>query len=207
MLRFWKGSPIGAGTVGVLPGAFNPPTVGHEAVAAAARDQFDLGQVVFLVPEVFPHKSYEGASLEDRIAMLCAATGQEAAYAVASSREGLFIDIARQVRERYGDGIEICLICGRDAAERIVGWDYGDGPPLRDQLKEFRLLVASREGEYVPPARYASRIQRVELAASFDEVSSSSVREAVALGSAWRHWVSERVAAEIDRRGLYQARE
>jgi nicotinate (nicotinamide) nucleotide adenylyltransferase len=207
MLRFWKGSPIGAGTVGVLPGAFNPPTVGHEAVAAAARDQFDLGQVVFLVPEVFPHKSYEGASLEDRIAMLCAATGQEAAYAVASSREGLFIDIARQVRERYGDGIEICLICGRDAAERIVGWDYGDGPPLRDQLKEFRLLVASREGEYVPPARYASRIQRVELAASFDEVSSSSVREAVALGSAWRRWVSERVAAEIDRRGLYQARE
>jgi nicotinate (nicotinamide) nucleotide adenylyltransferase len=207
MLRFWKGSPIGAGTVGVLPGAFNPPTVGHEAVAAAARDQFDLGQVVFLVPEVFPHKSYEGASLEDRIAMLCAAAGQEAAYAVASSREGLFIDIARQVRERYGDGIEICLICGRDAAERIVGWDYGDGPPLRDQLKEFRLLVASREGEYVPPARYASRIQRVELAASFDEVSSSSVREAVALGSAWRRWVSERVAAEIDRRGLYQARE
>lgn len=193
--------------MGVLPGAFNPPTVGHEAVAAAARDQFDLGQVVFLVPEVFPHKSYEGASLEDRIAMLCAATGQEAAYAVASSREGLFIDIARQVRERYGDGIEICLICGRDAAERIVGWDYGDGPPLRDQLKEFRLLVASREGEYVPPARYASRIQRVELAASFDEVSSSSVREAVALGSAWRRWVSERVAAEIDRRGLYQARE
>jgi len=207
MLRFWKGSPIGAGTVGVLPGAFNPPTVGHEAVAAAARDQFDLGQVVFLVPEVFPHKSYEGASLEDRIAMLCAAAGQEAAYAVASSREGLFIDIARQVRERYGDGIEICLICGRDAAERIVGWDYGDGPPLRDQLKEFRLLVASREGEYVPPARYASRIQRVELAASFDEVSSSSVREAVALGSAWRRWVNERVAAEIDRRGLYQARE
>jgi hypothetical protein len=41
-------------------------------------------------------------------------------------------------------------MCGRDAAERIVGWDYGDGPPIQDQLNEFRLLVASREGEYSP---------------------------------------------------------
>lgn len=192
--------------MGVLPGAFNPPTVGHEAVAAAAREQFDLEQVVFLVPEAFPHKSYEGASLEDRIAMLCVATAPEAAHAVASSGEGLFIDIARQVRERYGAGIEICLICGRDAAERIVGWDYGDGPPLRDQLKEFRLLVTSREGEYAPPAKHASRIQRVALASSLDEVSSTSVREAVAQDGAWRCWVSESVAAEIDRRGLYQTR-
>lgn len=193
--------------MGVFPGAFNPPTVGHEAIAASARAQFGLEQVMFLVPEVFPHKSYEGATFEDRIAMLCAATGPERAYSVASSDEGLLINIARQVRERYGNGVEICLICGRDAAERIVGWDYGDGTPLGDQLKEFRLLVASREGEYAPPAEYASRIQLVELASSFDEVSSTSVREAAAQGSVWHRWVSGPVAAEIDRRGLYQADE
>jgi nicotinic acid mononucleotide adenylyltransferase len=95
-------------------------------------------------------------------------------------------------------------MCGRDAAERIVGWDYGDGPPIQDQLNEFRLLVASREGEYSPPERYTGRIQRVELANPFDEVSSTAVRTAIAQSDDWRRWVTEPVAAEIERRGLYR---
>ena len=107
MLRFWEGSPVEQGKVGVLPGAFNPPTVAHEALAAAARAQFDLAQVVFLLPESLPHKSYEGAPFEDRIAMLIAVAAKETAYAAASSEKGLFVEIARQVRERYGERVEI----------------------------------------------------------------------------------------------------
>jgi nicotinate-nucleotide adenylyltransferase len=205
MLRFWKGSPIAAGKVGVLPGAFNPPTIAHAGVAAAARVQFNLQQVVFVVPKVLPHKTYEGARFEDRIAMLCAAAAAQAEYAAASSDKGLFIEIVRQVRERYGEGVEIYLICGRDAAERILEWDYGDGASMADQLKEFQLLVASREGDYAPPAKYVHRIHRVDLAISFDEVSSTAVRHSVSEGGAWRGSVPGGVAAEISKRGLYQA--
>ena len=205
MLRFWKGSPIREGKVGVLPGAFNPPTVAHEALAAAARAQYGLDQVLFLVPEAFPHKDYEGATFEDRIAMLRAALANDAGYAIASSDQGLFIGIARQVRAMCADGVEICLICGRDAAQRIVGWDYGEGPSVGEQLREFQLLVASREGEYVPPVDCADRIHAVDLDRSVDAVSATRVREESAGGAQWRRWVTPEVAEEIMRRGLYGA--
>ena len=120
MLRFWEGSPLTAGRAGLLPGVFNPPTLAHVAMAQEGRAQHDLDQVVFVLPEAFPHKDYRGATFEDRLAMLRSGAGRNKGYAVASSDKGLFIDIARQAKNAYGPGVEICLICGRDAAERIV---------------------------------------------------------------------------------------
>jgi len=203
MLRFWKGSAVHAGKVGVLSGAFNPPTIAHQAVAAAARAQHGLDQVLFLVPESFPHKDYEGATFDDRIAMLRAAVAGDSGYAIASSDQGFFIDIARQVREACGDEVEISLICGKDAAERIVGWDYGEGLSFGEQLREFQMLVASRKGEYRPPVEYADQILNVRLSDALDAVSSTQVREAVTAGGEWHGWVTSEVAEEMARRGLY----
>ncbi len=43
MLRFYKGEPGEAGCVGIFPGAFNPVTRAHLAVARAAIEQHALG--------------------------------------------------------------------------------------------------------------------------------------------------------------------
>lgn len=204
MLRIQYREPVKAGKIGLLPGAFNPPTVAHAAVARAARIQHGLDQVVFLLPEVFPHKGYEGASFEDRLEMLRSVAEGEGRSAVASSDQGLFIEIARQARETCGSGVEIYLICGRDAAERIVGWDYADGPSFAEQLEEFQLLVASRGSEHTVPAAYEGRIHRINLPDSFETVSSTRIREAVAAGRPFRAWVDKRVADQIQRRGLYR---
>lgn len=205
MLHFQLGHPITEGKVGVLPGAFNPPTVAHMAVAREARVQHVLNQVVYLLPEVFPHKGYDGATFEDRLAMLRSVVEPEEGYAVASSEKGLFIDIARETREVCGPRVEIYLICGRDAAERIVEWDYGEGPSFAQQLDEFQLLVASRAGEYAIPALYEGRIHGIDLPRSFETVSSTRIREAVATGDPFHKWVDERVAQQIERRGLYRS--
>lgn len=204
MLRFRYRAPLKTGKIGLLPGAFNPPTLAHTAVAREARLQYGLDQVVFLLPQAFPHKGYEGASFEDRLGMLRSVAGGEKGFAVASSDRGLFIDIARQAREMSGPKAEIYLICGRDAAERIVGWDYREGPSFAEQLEEFQLLVASRGSEYTVPAAYEDRIHGVKLAYSFEAISSTRIREAVAAGKPFRAWVDERVADEIERRGLYR---
>lgn len=204
MLRFWEGSPLTAGRAGLLPGVFNPPTLAHVAMAQEGRAQHDLDQIVFVLPEAFPHKDYQGATFEDRLAMLRAGVGCHKGYAVASSDKGLFIDIARQAKNAYGPGVEICLICGRDAAERIMGWDYGKGPALAEQLKEFQLLVASRRGAYSVPAEHAKRIHTIDLPVSFDAVSSTRIRETVSEGGAFEEWVDRRVAEVIQRRGLYR---
>lgn len=204
MLSFWEGSPLTAGRAGLLPGVFNPPTQAHLAMAREGRAQHDLAQVVFVLPEAFPHKDYRGATFEDRLAMLRAVVGRNEGYALASSDKGLFIDIARQAKNTFGPGVEICLICGRDAAERIVEWDYGKGPSFAEQLKEFQLLVASRQGAYTVPAGHAGRIHTIDLPVSYDAVSSTRIRGTVAKGGAFQAWVDRRVADEIERRGLYR---
>jgi nicotinate (nicotinamide) nucleotide adenylyltransferase len=173
------------------------------ALALAAREQHDLSQMVFLLPEQFPHKPYTGASFDDRLEMLRDACGDDPALVIASWEQGLFIDIARAFRAECGPPAEICLLCGKDAAERIVHWDYGGGPSFTEQLEEFRLLVASRQGEYQAPGGYEDKIGLIALPVAWNEVSSSTVREAIAAGRPWRHWVEEAVARRIEQRGIY----
>ena len=202
MLQFHKGSAVTRGRLGVLPGAFNPPTNAHLALARAAKTQHRLNQVVFLVPRVFPHKDFVGASFEDRLALLEGALRGSPSFAIASSEGGFFIEIARSFRAACHP-VELFLLCGRDAALRIADWDYGDGPSFANQLEEFQLLVASRLGAYSPPEEYRGRIHAVELPTSLDRVSSSAVRQAIAEGKPWEQLVPEAVASEILARGLY----
>ena len=123
MLRFFKGGPLGRGRVGVLPGAFNPVTNAHIALAKVSIEQHRLDQIIFLLPEVFPHKAYISASFEERLALLKAALSGELRCAIASSDRGLFIEIANAVRDDYGPGVDIYLICGlrRRRANRQLG--------------------------------------------------------------------------------------
>ena len=202
-VRFYRGQALRTGRLGIFPGAFNPVTRAHLAVAQAARDEHRLQQVVFLLPETFPHKTYEGASFDDRVALLEEALAGDASLAIATSEGGLFIEIARAFRAACGSQVEIHLLCGRDAAERIAGWDYGDGPPFPQQLTEFQMLVASREGEYTVPPEYAGRILTVRMPPEYGEHSSSAVREAIDAGQAWEHLVPESVARAIRNKRLY----
>ena len=206
MLEFHKGGPVRHGRLGVLPGAFNPPTNAHLALAEAARTQHRLDQVVFLLPRAFPHKQFVAASFEDRLALLEGALGGSPGLAIASSEGGLFIEIARSFRQACASSAELFLLCGRDAAVRSAEWDYGDGPSFAGQLEEFQLLVASRQGAYSAPEEFRGRIQLIDLPTSFDQVSSSTLRQAIAAGRPWKQFVPEAVAAEIVARGLYRAR-
>jgi nicotinic acid mononucleotide adenylyltransferase len=117
----------------------------------------------------------------------------------------LFIEIAREFRAVCGGGVEIHLLCGRDAAERIVRWDYGDEIPFSRQLEEFQMLVASRAVEYSVPAAYASRMHPILMPPAYDEVSSSAVRQAIAQGRDWEHLVPENVARQIREKKLFGA--
>ena len=39
---------------------------------------------------------------------------------------GLFVEIAQECRAILGSGVQLAFVCGRDAAERMVTWDYGE---------------------------------------------------------------------------------
>ena len=99
--------------------------------------------------------------------------------AAALSDSGLYIDIAREARAEYPQA-EIHLICGRDAAERIVSWDYGKPGVVEQMLSEFRLLVAPRGGLYCPPAHLAHAVRSLK-AGDYDDCSSTRVRTETAV--------------------------
>jgi nicotinate-nucleotide adenylyltransferase len=183
--------------VGILAGAFNPVTVAHMALARASLSQ--VGEVIFVLPKVFPHKPYHGAPFAQRVEMLHAALADEPAFSIAAADGGLFVDIAAECREAYGEDARLTFLCGRDAAERILNWDYGDPEAVNKMLRQFDLLVAARRGEFeiVANARHSVRI--LALAGDFDHVSSTEVRERIAQGLPWEHLAPEG-ARELVRR-------
>ncbi|MBM3767715.1 MAG: hypothetical protein FJW32_20190 [Acidobacteria bacterium] len=194
-MEFFAGSIEWARRVALLPGSFHPPTKAHEGLANAALDRVDA--VVFVLPRAFPHKAYDEVSLADRLHMLAGLTAGERRLAVATSDGGLFIEMAREVR-RCVTHIETPLVlCGRDAAERIVSWRYDADTSIERQRAEYRLLAASRDGAFQPPDSLAGFVETIE--ANWDEVSSTAVRQAIACGAEWRHLVPARIHAEVER--------
>jgi nicotinate-nucleotide adenylyltransferase len=180
--------------LGVVAGSFNPPTIAHEELVYAAGLHVD--EVLCVVPSVFPHKEFVGATLEQRLEMLASAELAKPA-SIAVSEKGLFIDIARECREHYGADTRLYFVCGRDAAERFLRWDYGRPGVVEEMLQEFELLVAARGGEFRPPAEFQHRVHPLGLRAAHDHVSSTEVRERIGRGEPWEHLVPPEIVERV----------
>src|SRR5260370_9971 len=122
MVEFYRRSSLKPRKLGILAGSFNPPTIAHFELASAAG--FHVDEVLCVVPRAFPHKEYDGATLEQRIDML-GLWELMIPHSIATCDQGLFIDIVRECRTHYDPDTRIYLICGRAAAERILPWAYG----------------------------------------------------------------------------------
>lgn len=181
--------------LGILPGTFNPVTIAHLALARAALSFVD--EVVFVLPRAFPHKLYAGASFTQRIEMLQNALRADSAFSIAASEGGLFLDIAAECRQAYPRTTRFTFLCGRDAAERIAHWDYGDPAAFDTMLGQFDLLVAARAGDYEIPAQWRGAIERLELPGLFDHVSSTGIRERISLDEPWEHLVPPEVREQV----------
>ena len=183
--------------LGVFPGTFNPPHHGHFAVAEAALAYCD--EILFVLPRALPHKDYGGVGFHDRLRLLAAAVSPHPQFAAAASSGGLFLEIAAECREAYGNHVEITFLCGRDAAERIVGWKYEREEMLAEMFQQFSLLVARRQGEYVAPQHLASRIRCLELGEGWDTASATEVRQRIAAGLDYRDLVPPSIAVDVMR--------
>jgi len=167
-----KSLPVNPHHLGILPGAFNPPTLAHLALARAALEYVDA--VLLVLPGILPHKSWEGATKEERREMLRLITEHDDRLGAALSAGGLFIDMVREARIHFPMA-EPHLICGRDAAERIISWDYGEPDAIDRIVGEFRLLVAPRNGSYCAPDHLSHAVRTLDLSC-WDEYSSTEAR-------------------------------
>lgn len=183
--------------LGILSGTFNPLTVAHVGLGEAALSVVD--EVLFALPRVLPHKPYTGASLDQRVEMLRTGLADHPAFSIAVVDGGLFVEIAEECRAAYGENVQLSFVCGRDAAERIIGWDYGRPGAVHEMLRRFDLLVAGRSGVYRPEAQFRSSVQGLVLPGNYDQVSATDVRERVACGERWEHLVPPAIVDTVRR--------
>jgi len=139
--------------VALLPGAWNPPTVAHVAMAQAALSWAD--EVVLILPRVLPHKEFEGITAQDRVALL-AAVAAARRFSAATAEGGLYVEMADEAAAYFGADTEIGLVCGRDAAERIAAWDYGRPGIFDEMIARYPLLVSGGATAHWPGNPFAS---------------------------------------------------
>jgi nicotinic acid mononucleotide adenylyltransferase len=180
-MQFYRRTASAPRSLGILAGTFNPVTVAHLALADAGLTVVD--EVLVVVPRVLPHKTWVGASFDDRVSLLMDAVAGQKRISVASTDRGLFIEIAAECREVYGPGVGLSFLCGADAAERIANWDYGDPEAFVRMMDQFDLLVAERGDKFALPHR------PLTLKGDHTTVSATEVRERIARGEPWEHLV------------------
>jgi nicotinate-nucleotide adenylyltransferase len=132
--------------IGILGGSFNPPHLGHLALARQARDQLGLERVLLMPLHTPPHKSAgEDPGPDHRLAMcrLAAASepGVEACeLEVRRAGTSYTADTLSAIYERHPEA-ELTFIVGADTARSLPSWHR---PEVVMALA--RLAVAGRPG-------------------------------------------------------------
>jgi len=123
----------------VFPGAFNPPTRAHEAMALAALAHAE--EVVLTLSARMPHKPLDPSEVEQRLGWMRLLAEDDPRISVALCDTGLFVDMAREARSTTGVE-QVSIVCGRDAAQN-VRW-FGTTATRRDSTAIERVHAAGR---------------------------------------------------------------
>jgi nicotinate-nucleotide adenylyltransferase len=177
-------------------GAFDPPHLGHVAVADAARERLAAPRLVVLVAERPGHREVH-APLEARLELARAAFPRDEVRPDPYPRT---VELLRA--ERFDDPV---FVIGADQFCDFLTWQEPD-----EVLERTRLAVATRPG--FPRERLdrvLDRLARPERVLFFDIApnpnASRDVRARVAAGEQLDGVVPPAVAALIAARGLYRA--
>jgi nicotinate-nucleotide adenylyltransferase len=188
--------------VAFFGGSFDPPHLGHIAIARAAREALSLDRVLFAPVGLQPLKPLgSSASFEDRVAMTRVAVAREPAFEVSlldaprpdeteGSHPNFTIDTLKQLRDTLPAGAELFLLLGADSFRTLHHWHRAAEIPFLASL-----IVASRpastsesaDGDLdlfcclpseltcVPMAGQDGRSKRYQIVSSAGEQSSLTV--------------------------------
>lgn len=193
--------------LGIFGGTFDPPHVGHLALAECAREALRLDRVLFVPAGTPPHKAAARASAAHRLAMVRRAVRGNPAFAVST------IETRRRGPSYTADtvaalaaahpGAELWLLMGADMYATFDAWVRPDEIAARAAL-----AVALRPGAKAPRAsRAATRGRGVRWLANAEfDVSSSALRALARAGRSLRYLVPDAVARYAAAHRLYGSR-
>jgi nicotinate-nucleotide adenylyltransferase len=202
-------SDAGSAAIGVLGSAFNPPHLGHLALAQEAFWQLDLDEVVLVPTGDAPHKEFaDDPGREARMEMTRLAATGDRRFSVSSlevDREGpsYTYETLETLAEERADR-KLVFVMGADAAIGLGSWRE---PERVAELAS--LAVARREDVADAEVAAVTRELGCEDRTTMLEmprfgVSSSAVRERAKQGRPLRYLVPEPVADYIEGKGIYR---
>jgi nicotinate-nucleotide adenylyltransferase len=197
-----------SGGIGVLGSAFNPPHLGHLALAQEALWQLGLDEVILVPTGDAPHKRIaDDPGRELRMAMTRLAAADDPRFSVSAlevERDGpsYTYETLELLANERGD-MGLVFVMGADAALGLESWKN----PER-VVELARIAVARRAGVSEAEVTAVLRSLDADADATMLEmpqfgVSSSSVRERAAAGRPLRYLVPEPVARFIEEKGIY----
>lgn len=195
--------------IGVLGSAFNPPHLGHLALAQEALWQLGLDEVILVPTGEAPHKRIaEGPGREARMEMTRLAAAEDPRFSVSAlevEREGpsYTYETLEALAEDRAD-TQLVFVMGADAAVGLESWRE----PER-VVELANLAVARRAGVSEADVAAVMRSLGCEERATMLEmpqfgVSSSAVRERARQGRPLRYLVPDSVATYIEEEGIYR---
>jgi nicotinate-nucleotide adenylyltransferase len=177
-------------------GAFDPPHLGHVAVADAARKRFGVARLVVLVSEQPAHRAVH-ASAEDRLALARVAFPVDEVRLDPHPRT---VELLRA--ERFDDPV---FVVGADQFRSFLAWSEPG-----EVLERTRLAVATRPGfRREALDEVLQQLERPERVLFFEiepnPAASTAVRARLSAGEALDGLVPPGVARLIQERGLYRS--
>ena len=174
-------------------GAFDPPHLGHVAVAAAARKRFEVERLLVLVSERPGHRVVH-ATAEDRLALAVAAFPDDDVRLDPYPRT---VELLRA--ERFDEPV---FVIGADQFRSFPTWSEP-----AEVLERARLAVATRPGfprselEAVLEQLDRERVLFFEIAPN--PAASTDIRARIAAGEPLDGLVPPAVARLVAKRGIY----
>lgn len=200
--------------IGLMGGTFDPIHIGHLVAAEEARQQYDLGKVIFIPAGWPPHKEDELTSdPEHRYMMTVLAVTDNPSFEVSrfeidKNKPSYTIETVRYYREIFGKDVDLFFITGADAILEIPAW-----AEFKELLETCTFIAASRPGysleklyERLAP-HYPHVRKRVHLLENpAMAVSSTFIRERVRSGKTVKYLTTGSVENYIYKYGLYRGK-
>ena len=202
-------------SLAVMPGAYNPPTLAHLALAHAAGG-LGFERVFFSLGSRILDKTETGLALEDRLALLVGLAGDEPGLGVVVQNRGLYAEMAEALRDAFPACEDLAFVVGMDKIPQLFDPRYYDDMPgsLATLFSRARFVVAPRGAEgrdalerrLAEPAAlpFAERFEWLDFDPRWREQSATAVREELERGEHVDTLLPPAVAAFVRETGAFR---
>jgi nicotinate-nucleotide adenylyltransferase len=186
--------------MGILGGTFDPPHLGHIALAENAVRELSLDKVLFIPARIPPHKSSISVTPEsNRYEMLSLALGDNPSFDITDmefkrSSKSYTYETALELKKLYPDH-ELFFIIGADNILEMESWYKPD-----ELISMINFAAANRTG-FKPSGKFKDKVIMFEMEPY--DISSTEIRNMISSGDNAAKFLHPAVNDYIKKHRLY----